>query len=360
MNRGKFLLAAALSGVLHAQTVQLAKVESKILSRTVLLTGEIMPFQKVDLHARVSGFVEKVHVDRGSAVKEGDPLVSLSAPEMEAQAAEAEAKVKVAESAASEVRARLVSAESTYQRLREASATEGAVSGNEVVIARQTVEALREAVRAAEGAVSAAQASLAALRNMQKYLHIAAPFAGIITERMAHPGALAGPATGPLLRLEQVSRLRLVVAVPEANFSGIRPGTAVTFDVPAHPSRKFSGTVARLARSLDPKTRTMSVELDVANEFGLLAPGMYAQVNWPVVSGERALLVPATSVVRTTERQFVIRSNNGRAEWIDVRRGASDGAHIQVYGPLSAGDLVVRNATDEIRPGTPLPGAAAR
>lgn len=354
MNPGKILTAAAFAGLLCAQSVQLVKVEAKPLSRTVLLTGEILPFQKVDLYARVPGFVEKVHVDRGSVVREGDLLVTLSAPEMEAQAAEAEAKVKAAASAAAQARAKLGAAEATYQRLSEASATEGVVAGNELVLARQSVEAARGAVRVAEAAVAAAEASLAALRNMQQYLSIRAPFPGVITERRAHTGALAGPAAGPLLRIEEVSRLRLVVAVPEAHYAGIRTGSRVAFQVAAHPARQFTGTVARISRTLDEKTRTMPVELDVANASALLAPGMYAQVSWPAQSSERALVVPASSVAKTTERVFVIRVQNGRADWVDVRTGARDGSRIQVYGALSAGDLVVKSATDEIRDGAPV------
>jgi multidrug efflux pump subunit AcrA (membrane-fusion protein) len=98
----------------------------------------------------------------------------------------------------------------------------------------------------------------------------------------------------------------------------------------------------------------MSVELDVPNGSGMLAPGMYPQVNWPLQSGERTLLVPATSVVRTTERVFVIRVTNGRAEWVNVRQGAKAGGLIQVFGDLAPGDMVVRNGSDEIREGMPI------
>jgi RND family efflux transporter MFP subunit len=351
MNPGKFLLVLAAASSLQAQTVQVVKVELKPLSRTVQLTGEFLPFQAVELHARVQGFVEKVLVDRGSTVKEGELLVTLSAPEMEAQIAEAQAKVKAAESAASEARAKLVAAESTYKRMKEASTTEGAISGNELVVAEQATEVAKDTVRSSEAVITAANASLAAIQKMNQYLSLNAPFSGVVTERLMHPGALAGPSSGPLLRLEQVSRLRLVVAVPEAHFAGIRTGTKVSFQVSAYPTRTFSGSVARIARSVDQKTRTMSVELDVPNGSGLLAPGMYPQVNWPVQAVESSLLVPATSVVRTTERVFVIRVTNGRAEWVNVRQGAKTGGLIQVFGDLTPGDMVVRNGSDEIREG---------
>jgi RND family efflux transporter MFP subunit len=347
----RLALPFALGGLLAAQGVQTVKVESKPLHRTVVLNGDFLPFQRVDLHARVQGFVEKVAVDRGSVVKQGDLLVSLSAPEMEAQVAEAESKAVAAESAVSEARAKLVAAEATFGRLKEAAATPGVIAGNELVLSEQAVEAARGVVRTAEAAAKASKAALAAIQKMQQYLMITAPFSGVITERLAHPGALAGPNTGPLLRLEQVSQLRLVVAVPESSFAGIGVGGKVPFQVPAYQNRSFTGTIARIPRSIDPKTRTMAVEIEVANASGALAPGMYAQINWPVRAGESALVVPATSIVRTTERMFVIRVNGGRAEWVDVRVGAREGAQVQVFGGLAAGDVIVLRGSVEIREG---------
>jgi multidrug efflux pump subunit AcrA (membrane-fusion protein) len=111
-----------------------------------------------------------------------------------------------------------------------------------------------------------------------------------------------------------------------------------------------------MAHALDPKTRTMPVELDVANRDGTLAPGMYPSVKWPVRREHPALFVPKTSVVTTTERTFVVRARGGRAEWVDVKKGAADGDLIEVSGALAAGDRVVRRGTDELRDGMPIGG----
>ncbi len=131
-------------------------------------------------------------------------------------------------------------------------------------------------------------------------------------------------------------------------------GANVSFKVPAYPERTISGTVARIPKSLDSKTRSMAVELDVVNRDQSLAPGMYPTVRWPVRSSERGLFVPRTSVVTTTERTFVIRDNHGRAEWVNVQKGAVDGDMIRVILPRKAGARVVRRANDEIREGTVL------
>jgi RND family efflux transporter MFP subunit len=174
---------------------------------------------------------------------------------------------------------------------------------------------------------------------------------------MVHPGALVGPGNDVvLLVIQQVSHLRLVVPVPEEDVSGITNGASVPFQVSAWPERTFSGTIARISHALDQKTRSMAVELDVMNRDGALAPGMYPTVKWPVRRSRPALFVPKTCVVTTTERTFVIRDQNGKAEWVDVQKGVTDGDLIEVMGNLKPGDRVVRHATDEIRDGTPIQG----
>jgi len=346
---------------LQAQTVEVAKVTSRKLERVIVLPGELQPFQAVILHARVAGFVEEVDVDRGSAVKKGQLLAKLTAPEIAAQGAEAESKLRAAESQRAQAAARLAADQSTYDQLKSASATQGAVSGRELIQAQKAVEAAQALVESQDSAVLAAESSLRAARQMEQYLTVTAPFDGVITERMVHPGALVGPAgagTGALLKLDQISRLRLLVAVPEAEYAGVVPGAQVEFTVPAYKTQKFTGTVARLSRSVDPKTRSMLVELDVSNGARTLAPGMYPEVSWPVRRPVESLLVPATSIVTTTERTFVIRVNNARAEWVDVRRGVSAGDLVEVTGSLQPGDTVVRRGSDEIREGTPIQAQA--
>jgi RND family efflux transporter MFP subunit len=348
-----FCLAAA-----QAQTVDTVKVVSERSERTSRLPGEFLPYQEVDLHARVPGFVEDVLVDRGSAVSKGDLLVRLSAPEMTAKVAEARSRVDALDAQRAEAAAKVLAEESTWQRLKKAAETPGAVAGNELVLAEKQVEAAKAAAESAAMSVKAAQASVEALRKLESYLEVRAPFEGVITARHVHPGALAGPASGgaaaSLLKLEQLSRLRLVVAVPETDAAGIVPRARVAFTVPAYPGQAFHGTVARIGRSLDVKTRTMPVELDVENTGGRLAPGMYAEVRWPVRAARSALLVPPSAVASNSERSFVIRVRTGKAEWVDVRKGVKTGDLIEVFGPLAAGDELVLRASDEIREGTPL------
>jgi RND family efflux transporter MFP subunit len=252
----------------------------------------------------------------------------------------------------------MAAAQANYARLKEAAQTPGAISANELEQSERSVDAARAAVQASAASVKAAEASVQAIRDLEAYLNVAAPFSGTVTERYVHPGALASATAGPLLRIEDTSRLRLVVALPEAEAGAIVPRASVKFSVPAFPERVFQATVARISRSLDPKTRTMAVELDTPNPGGLLAPGMYPEVSWPV-RRRGAMLVPATAVVTTTERTFVIRAENGVAEWVSVRKGAPAGDQVEVYGDLKEGDAVVKRGSDEIRQGTRINTKAA-
>lgn len=355
------LLCTVPSSLANGQASALAPVTSKPVSQTIDLPAEIWPYLSVSLHAKVPGYVERVLVDRGSVVKEGERLADLSAPEMEAQIAEAESKFQAAEADRLQAEAQLAAAQSTYDRTQEAARTPGAIAGNDVVLAQKQFEAAQALVNSRQRASGAARSNVNALEAMTAYLKISAPFEGVVTDRLVHPGALVGPPSDPaLLVIQQVSHLRVVVPVPEEYVGGIVRGASVAFTVPAYPRHSYSGRIARLADALDQKTRTMSVELDVINRDGSLAPGMYPSVKWPVRSPSEELWVPKSSVVTTTERTFVIRNRDGRAEWVDVRKGVTEGDSVQVIGNLKPGDTVVRRANDEIREGAPLQAAVQR
>jgi membrane fusion protein, multidrug efflux system len=263
--------------------------------------------------------------------------------------------VQASESDRLQAEAQLAAAQATYDRVKKAAETPGAIAGNEVIQAEKQVDAAKAVLNARQQATKTLAAAVRTLQDLQAYLKISAPFEGVVTERMVHPGALVGPGNDvTLLTIQQVSHLRLVVPVPEEDVGGIVNGASVPFQVPAWPERSYSGKIARISHALDTKTRTMAVELDVTNRDGALAPGMYPTVKWPVRRSKLALFVPKTSVVTTTERTFLIRDQGGKAEWVDVKKGVSDGDLVEVIGNLKAGDRVVRRATDEIRDGAAL------
>jgi len=335
-------------------TITTVRVTEQALD--VQLPGELRAYQSVDIFPRVTGFVKTVVVDRGSRVRAGDVLATLEAPELVAQRAEAQSKLQAAEAQFAVARAKADADKSTFDRLKAASATPGVVAGNDVVIAEKGADASQNQVVAAQQSVEAMRQALNATRDLEGYLRITAPFAGVVTERNIHPGALVGPSSGtsapPLLRLVENNRLRLVVPVPEAYTTQLTTGTDVPFSVSAYPGQRFTGRVARIARAVDVATRTMAVELDVANADGSLAPGTFSQVQWPVRRSGPSLFVPSTSLGSTTDRTFVIRVRNGKTEWVDVKTGLTSGPLVEVFGDLKAGDEIAERGSDELRPGT--------
>jgi membrane fusion protein, multidrug efflux system len=346
-------------------TIDVVRVVQQPLDVQLSLPGELTPYQSVAIYPRVTGFVKTVQVDRGSIVRTGDVIAVLEAPELVAQRSEAQSKLQAAEAQLAGARAKADSDRSTYDRLKAASATPGVVAGNEVVIADKAAEASQNQVSAGQQNVEAARQAANAFRDMEGYLRVTAPFGGVVTERNVHPGALVGPSGGsagavPMVRLVENTRLRLVVPVPEAYTAEMRPGTDIPFSVAAYPGQTWSGRIARIARSVDVSTRTMAVELDVTNTDGRLAPGTFCQVRWPIHRTAPSLFVPSSSVASTTDRTFVIRIRDGKAEWVTVKTGLTSGALVEVVGDLQAGDQVAGRGTDELRAGTQVRAREAK
>lgn len=369
-----------------AETVTVIPVKRELVSYKSKLPGELVAYRNVGLYPRVAGFVSWMSVDRGSIVRKNQLIIKMDAPELVAQKkqssqsasaaqvtqTEAERRWQAAKAQVLEARAKMESDETTYKRMKEAVKTyPGSIIQNDVDVAEKaydsskarlnTVEQLEKAaeaeIRTAQKKALSAQSSAASTKQMEEYLKIYAPFDGVITERNVDEGSFVSPPTWtgatslPMVRVQQVSVLRLVIAVPETELGGVIPGSAVSFTVPAFPEKIFSGKLKRLGHALDVKTRTMPVELDVYNDTGELEPGMYPEVNWPVERRHESLVVPKSAVVTNTERRFVIRVKDGITEWVDVTIGKALGDKLEIFGDLSPGDAVVLKASDQIEKG---------
>ena len=356
-----FVIAASgtVSGVQSPAAVNVIAVESQIVNTTLALPAQIIPYEIVDIYPKVTGFIDMIRVDRGSRVHADEVIVRLSAPELVAQRAQAEANLQAAQSQLSAAQAKLTSDEGTYLHLADAAKTPGVVAGNDLLVAEQAAAADRAQVQAATNNVRAANDALRSVTQLESYLVIRAPFDGMVTLRNLHPGALVGPASGPsgaqpIVQIEDLARLRLVVPVPEAYVGGIREGQQAAFTVPAYPGRTFHAPIARIAHDVVQNTRTMAVELDVHNTSPEITPGSFATVEWPVQRAYPTMFVPSTAVTTDLQRTFVIRVRQGKAEWVDVKTGITVSGKTEVFGELQPGDIVVANATDAIRPGTTL------
>jgi membrane fusion protein (multidrug efflux system) len=314
------------------------------LSSSIQVPGELIPYQQVEIYAKESSFVKKIYVDVGSEVKQGQLLVSMEAPEINSRMSEAQSNLK-------SLQAIYISSKANYNRLLETSKTPGTISPNDLdqALARVNSEKAR---------LEGAQAAIRAVAATRGYLDIRAPFSGVISSRNVNLGAYVGPSgkgsETPLFVLQQQRKLRLVVSVPEIYTGLLNQQDVVTFTVKALPARKFTAQVKRMAGALDEKLRSERLEMDVFNNDKILLPGMYAEVNIPLPAKDSTFVIPKTALVSSAEKIFVIRVNNQKAEWVDVKKGREANDKVEVYGSLTEGDQLIKTATDEIRNGSEI------
>jgi len=189
--------------------------------------------------------------------------------------------------------------------------------------------------------------------TMLGYLKVTAPFTGVITERNVNPGALVSAAEKdkPMLELKEVSHLRLQVDIPEDITATLKDKDTVSFYTSAFPGKKMTGFISRRSDNVNEKYRSERMEVDLLNDSGVLAPGMYADVVLYSKGNVNALSVPKSAVVTSTERKYVLLVKDGKTYKVDVSTGNASIDRIEVYGTLQPGDKVIENANDEIKEG---------
>lgn len=317
----------------------LATVVQRPLEGSIRLPGTLAAFQKVSIYPRINGFVKSIYVDRGSKVRKGQVLLVLEAPEVDQHYYAAQSKYLQAA-------AMFASSKDNYERTVATSEEPGTISPHDLELAKARM-------LGDSALMNSEQANFRAQEVNKSYLTVTAPFDGVITERNIHPGALVGPDTKvddkPMLMLEQEDKLRLVLQVPEIYSAQLGDQSRISFEVNAIPGERFEGTIARQAGTLDDRYRSEAVEIDVQNAKRLLKAGMYTEVVLPLKGSTQALLVPASAVVRSTEKKYVVAVRNHHTKWIDIEEGNHHNDSTEVFGRLQAGERVIAPATDEIK-----------
>jgi len=321
---------------------QFGIVSEKALSASATLPGQLIPFNEVNIFPKVNGFVKQLFVDRGSIVKKGQLLVILEAPEMQSE-------VEAANSQYIQAQADAEANKEKYDRLKEAAKEPGSVSPLDLDDASSQM-------KASEAKAQAQRSNVEAVKTMLGYLKIYAPFDGMIIQRNVSPGALVAPGkTGdqPILILQDIHKMRLTVDIPEDYVDKVDLNCPVTFIFNAMPGQEHTAKISRSANSLG-SMQQEAIEIDVQNENGQLKPGMYAEVKIPMLSGAKSLLVPNNAIIRSTEREYVVKDSAGKASLINIKEGLVSKDSTEVFGDLKANDKVVLHASDEIRQGDDL------
>jgi len=346
----------------EAVTVGVTKVSRKSLQRQITLSSELVPFQEIDVYAKESGYVQKLYVDYGSRVKEGQLMATLEIPELEAQLQEDQAAVKNATDEVSRAQHMLKRYQAMhkvldleYTRLYGVSQTRpGLVAQQEVDDAQGKDLAAASEVDAAESALAAAQSSLVVSQSklihdqaLFDYSRITAPFSGVVTQRYANLGTLMQAGTSsstqamPLVRLSQDDLFRLVIPVPESSVRYIRVGDPVDVLVPSL-NRRFPGKVTRFSVDVRQDTRTMHTEVDVPNPDRVLVPGMYAEAMLTLEGRDNVLAVPLEAVNHVGDQTSVyVVSPAGKVEVRVVTLGLQTSTDAEVVSGVAEGESVI-------------------
>src|SRR5690606_11412890 len=306
---------------------------------TVNLPGELKPYEEVKIHAKIKGFVKKIHVDRGSLVKKGQLLAVLEAPEIMQQYLSAKSdEIKYDQD--------YIFAKQDYERLKKAAETGGAVA--EIELDRALSE-----LNAAKAAVEASKAQSGIPAQMNSYLRITAPFDGIVMERNVSEGALVGDNTGELFTLAQTDKLRLTIAVPEKYSQSVHKGMKVKFTVNSLPGDSFEAVLSRSGNVIQKDGRALLTEYDVINNTGNLNGGEYAQVQLQLQRSDKSVWVPTSSIIRTQSGNYVLKADHQqKGKRVAVVEGMRVDSLQEVFGEIDIADKLIKNASEELKEGS--------
>ena len=331
------------------------------IANSLSIAGEFLPYQDVEIHAKVAGYVRKINVDIGDRVKQGQVLAVLEVPELVAQLQGAGAGVRHSQQEVQREQNEVTRAEADHAalranalRLRQASdARPGLIAQQELDDAESKdrasaaqVEAARSALAGARQQLEMSEANNSQVSALSDYTRIVAPFDGVVTWRYADTGALvqAGTSTSnsaPVVRLAEVDVLRLRIPVPESIAAKIRLGDPADVRVQAT-GEHFTGKVARFTDALDTSTRTMQVEIDVPNRNYHLQPGMYADVVLAAGQQANVLAVPINAIRRGRDATTVlVVDGQHRIQKREVRTGIENADNVEILAGLSEGEQVV-------------------
>jgi RND family efflux transporter MFP subunit len=321
------------------ETVQ---VEKNSISSVVKIPGQLKPFEKVDIYPKVNGFVKEMYVDRGSIVHKGQVLMTLEAPEILQQVQAAQDKLLQAQENINASRDR-------YFRLKGASKIPGSIS--ELDLSNSQAK-----YQADSALVQSELANLNAVKALQDYLTVKAPFDGVITERNIHPGALTGPnfkiENKPLLILEDNNVLRLETFIPEAYSGSVdMSDRQISFTTDALPGQTFSDPLSRSSHSLYDEYRSEAIEADVNNPKGIFKPGMYVEATLKIKSPVSSMLVPTSCIVTTMEGKYVIAVENDKTKYINIKEGISSNGKTEIFGDLKGDETLLKKPSGEVKEG---------
>jgi RND family efflux transporter MFP subunit len=337
--------------------VAVAVVGREDLNQELACQAELRPYQEIDLHAKVAGYLQDIRVDIGDRVEAGQVIANIEVPELKDDLQRAAAAQKRDEQEVARAEAAYEDAHLSYTRLCAVNKSQpNLVALQDLDNARTREGGAGSALAAAKAQVEVSRADCNKLQTMLKYCQITAPFAGIISQRYADPGALIQAGTSsstqtlPVVRLSQADRLRLEIPVSVTYVSQVKLGEPVEVRVESC-GKTITGKLARSSGAVDPATRTMRVEVDVPNPELQLIPGMYASAVLRLAHREKALALPVEAVSRDGACTVLLVNQENRIEQRTIALGLETPTKVEVLAGLNEADRVVIGNRSLFRPG---------
>jgi RND family efflux transporter MFP subunit len=328
-------------------TVALAQPIPGGTHQTLTLPGNIQPFNRAAIFARVNGYVKGWDHDIGSPVKAGQVLATIDAPDLDQQLGQAKAT--------------LASVRANHQ-IASLTANRNNILLQKQIVAQQLADQTDADAKAKEAVVDANEANVRQLEAMQSFKTLAAPFDGVVTARNVEIGMLinSGGSGQPLFEVSDLHRVRIFVQVPQSFTAGLVPGMKATFEMPQYPGVQFDATLSHTSKAMNANSHSMQVELQADNAAGKLFGGSYCNVHFEVPIDANLVKIPSTALITGNQgTQVATLDGNDKVVLKSVRLGRDLGDSVEVVAGLSPSDRIINSPPETLASGDAVRLAAA-
>jgi RND family efflux transporter MFP subunit len=329
-------------------TVALAQLTPASPHQTLTLPGNIQPFNRAAIFARVNGYVKSWDHDIGSPVKSGQGLATIDAPDLDQQLSQAKAT--------------LASVKANEQ-IATLTANRNNVLLQKQIVAQQLADQTTADAAAKEAVVDANEANVRQLEAMQSFKTLAAPFDGVVTARNVEIGQLISSGGGSgqaLFEVSDLHRVRIFVQVPQSFSAGLAPGMKATFEMPQYPGVQFDATLSHISKAISATSHSMQIELQADNTAGKFFGGSYCNVHFEVPTPANLVTIPSTALVTgNQDTQVATLDGNNKVVLKSVQLGRDLGDSVEVIAGLTPSDRVINNPPETLVAGNAVRVAAA-
>jgi RND family efflux transporter MFP subunit len=329
-------------------TVALAQPIPGSSQQTLTLPGNIQPFNRAAIFARVNGYVKSWDHDIGTAVKAGQVLATIDAPDLDQQLSQAKAT--------------LASVRANHQ-IASLTANRNNILLQKQIVAQQLADQTTADEKAKEAVVDANQANVRQLEAMQSFKTLSAPFDGVVTARNVELGMLINSGGGSgqaLFEVSDLHRVRIYVQVPQSFSAGLTVGMKATFEMPQYPGVQFDATLSHISKSINPNSHSMQVELQADNAAGKFFGGSYCNVHFQIPTDANLVKIPSTALVTGNQgTQVATLDSNNKVVLKSVQLGRDLGDSVEVLAGLSPSDRIINNPSETLASGDTVRVAGA-